>query len=214
MKDPAAYHHSSKDPVLPTPRQLGAVPGTGPGPLQRGRPAPRVEVRLLSDDDVPTLTALLGANREHLAPWDPTRPEEYWTEEFQRQDTARLLDLHRLGGILPGVVLLDGEPVGRISVNNVVRGPFLSGDLGYWVSRHVTGRGVATAAVAAMTGWAFGGAGLHRLQAGTLLHNAASQRVLRKSGFTPIGVAPRYLRIAGEWQDHLLFQLLDEPGMR
>jgi ribosomal-protein-alanine N-acetyltransferase len=38
--------------------------------------------------------------------------------------------------------------------------------------------------------------------------------VLRRSGFTPIGVAPRYLRIAGEWQDHLLFQLLDEPGMR
>ena len=173
-----------------------------------------VTVRLVGPDDVPTLTALLAANREHLAPWDPARPEEYWTEEFQRQDTARLLDLHRLGGILPGVVLLDGEPVGRISVNNVVRGPFLSGDLGYWVARHVTGRGVATAAVAAMTGWAFGEAGLHRLQAGTLLHNAASQRVLRTSGFTPIGVAPRYLRIAGEWQDHLLFQLLHEPGMR
>jgi [ribosomal protein S5]-alanine N-acetyltransferase len=38
--------------------------------------------------------------------------------------------------------------------------------------------------------------------------------VLRKSRFTLIGIAPRYLRIAGEWQDHLLFQLLDEPGMR
>ena len=173
-----------------------------------------VTVRLVSQDDVPALTALLAANRDHLAPWDPTRPEEYWTEEFQRQDTARLLDLHRLGGILPGVVVLDGEPVGRITVNNVVRGAFLSGDLGYWVSGHATGRGVATAAVAAMTRWAFGEAGLHRLQAGTLLHNAASQRVLRKNGFTPIGVAPRYLRIAGEWQDHLLFQLLDEPGVR
>ena len=99
-----------------------------------------------------------------------------------------------------------------------VRGPFLSGDLGYFVSRHVTGRGVATAAVAAMTRLAFGEAGLHRLRAGTLLHDAASQTVLRRNGFTPIGVAPRYLRIAGRWQDHLLFQVLaDEtatPGMR
>ncbi len=174
----------------------------------------QVTVRPVGLDDVPALTALLVANRDHLAPWDPVRPDDYWTEEFQRQDTARLLDLHRLGGVLPGVVLLDGEPVGRISVHNVVHGPFLSGDLGYWVSRHATRRGVATAAVAEMVRWAFGEVGLHRLQAGTLLHNAASQRVLRKSGFTPIGVAPGYLRIAGEWQDHLLFQLLNEPGMR
>ena len=171
-----------------------------------------VTVRILTPDDVPALTALLVTNRNHLAPWDPVRPEGFSTEEFQRQDAARLLDLHRLGGILPGLVLLDGEPVGRITVNDVVHGPFLSGDLGYWVSRHVTGRGIATAAVAAMTRLAFGEAGLHRLQAGTLLHNAASQKVLRRNGFTPIGVAPRYLRIAGEWQDHLLFQLLADEA--
>jgi ribosomal-protein-alanine N-acetyltransferase len=173
-----------------------------------------VTVRTLTEDDVPALTALLVANRDHLAPWDPQRADEYFTEEFQRSDTARLLEVHRQGGVLPGVVLLDGEPVGRINVDNVVRGAFLSGDLGYWVAEHVTGRGVATAAVAAMTRLAFGEAGLHRLQAGTLLHNGASQRVLRRNGFTAIGVAPRYVRIAGEWQDHVLFQLLNESGMR
>jgi RimJ/RimL family protein N-acetyltransferase len=65
------------------------------------------------------------------------------------------------------------------------------------MSRQVAVRpvGVATAAVAAMAQWAFGEARLRRLQAGTLLHNAASQRVLRKSGF-------------------MLFRLLREPGMR
>ncbi|MGP6171151.1 GNAT family N-acetyltransferase [Microbacterium sp. A204] len=47
---------------------------------------------------------------------------------------------------------------------------------------------------------------LHRLQAATLLHNAASQRVLAANGFERIGMAPKYLRIAGEWQDHYLFQ--------
>jgi [ribosomal protein S5]-alanine N-acetyltransferase len=57
---------------------------------------------------------------------------------------------------------------------------------------------------------AFGGLGLHRLQAGTLLHNVPSQRVLIKNGFRPFAVAPSYLKIAGEWQDHILFQLLTE----
>src|SRR5829696_9080178 len=37
MKDPAAPHTSGKDPVLPAPRKLGAVPWTGPGALQQDR---------------------------------------------------------------------------------------------------------------------------------------------------------------------------------
>ena len=57
---------------------------------------------------------------------------------------------------------------------------------------------------------AFHELGLHRLQADTLVHNAASQRVLARNGFTRIGLAPRYLRIAGRWQDHVLHQRLAE----
>ncbi|WP_313959774.1 GNAT family protein [Microbacterium paludicola] len=52
--------------------------------------------------------------------------------------------------------------------------------------------------------------GPHRVQAATLTHNTASQRVLVANGFIRIGAAARYLRIAGEWQDHLLFQRLLE----
>jgi ribosomal-protein-alanine N-acetyltransferase len=181
------------------------TPVLGCGPVD-------VTVRVLTEDDVPALTRLLVANREFLAPWDPERPDEYFTEGVQRAEARRTLERHGQGGVLPGVVLVDGEPVGRVNVNNVVRGPLLSGDLGYWVSEHVTGRGVATAAVAAMVRLAFGEAGLHRLQAGTLVHNSASQRVLRRNRFERIGFAPRYLRIAGRWQDHLLFQLLNEPA--
>jgi ribosomal-protein-alanine N-acetyltransferase len=50
--------------------------------------------------------------------------------------------------------------------------------------------------------------GLHRIEASTLLHNIGSQRVLLKAGFQQIGMAPRYLRIAGEWQDHNLYQIV------
>ena len=72
-----------------------------------------------------------------------------------------------------------------------------------------TGRGVATAAVAHVVA-ACARDGLHRLQAGTLLHNAASQAVLQRNGFERIGVARRYLRIAGTWQDHVLLERLLE----
>jgi ribosomal-protein-alanine N-acetyltransferase len=48
--------------------------------------------------------------------------------------------------------------------------------------------------------------GLHRLQAATLPHNAASQKILKRAGFEEIGHAPSYLRIGGFWQDHVLYQ--------
>ncbi len=50
------------------------------------------------------------------------------------------------------------------------------------------------------------------MQAETLLHNTGSQRVLERNGFERIGLAPAYLRIAGSWQDHILFQVLN-PAM-
>ena len=52
--------------------------------------------------------------------------------------------------------------------------------------------------------------GLPGLQAGTLVDNVASQRVLTKNGFGEIGLAPRYLQIDGAYRDHILFQLLSD----
>jgi [ribosomal protein S5]-alanine N-acetyltransferase len=48
------------------------------------------------------------------------------------------------------------------------------------------------------------------VEAATLPHNEASQGVLRKAGFRQEGLAKRYLKIDGKWQDHVLFALLRE----
>ena len=65
---------------------------------------------------------------------------------------------------------------------------------------------------AAMLPFAFGTLGLHRLEAACLPHNDASARVLEKAGFKREGMARRYLKINGLWQDHDLFALLhDDP---
>jgi hypothetical protein len=84
--------------------------------------------------------------------------------------------------------------------------------LGYWVSESRAGRGLAAAAVADVTELAFGELGLHRLDAATLLHNTPSQRVLLRNGFRPFAVAESYIKIAGRWQDHILFQLFSPGG--
>ncbi len=111
-----------------------------------------------------------------------------------------------------GFGILDEEDrvAGRITLNDIVRGAFQSCHLGYWLSAAANGRGLATAAVRDMIRVAFEEQGLHRIQAGTLMHNVRSQRVLERNGFVRFGVAPAYLKIAGEWQDHALYQLVNE----
>ncbi len=176
-----------------------------------------VSLRLVTEDDAAALTHLLAANADHLAPWEPLRDADHATEPVQRRLLREALRRHATGAVVPLLICraaADGseEVVGRMTINDVVRGAFQSAHLGYWVSAHATGAGVGTAAVAAAVRVAFDDLGLHRLQADTLEHNAASRRVLARTGFTEIGRAPRYLRIAGRWQDHVLHQLLDEPA--
>jgi [ribosomal protein S5]-alanine N-acetyltransferase len=166
--------------------------------------------RLLDPDDAPALLEIAREDRDFFAPWEPLRDERWLTEAAQREDIAAKLDSYRLGLALPHVVLDDaGEVIGRITLNNVVRGAFQSCSVGYFIRSAANGRGHATSAVRQMVATAFGELGLHRVEAGTLVHNAASQRVLERNGFVRFALAPQYLRIAGRWQDHVLFQVLN-----
>jgi len=156
-----------------------------------------ITTRLVAVDDVPIVAALIAANRAHLAPWDPVRPDEYYTEAGQHAVIGAALEQYESGAAYPCVIVDDGRIAGRINLNNVVRGAFQSGNLGYWVDAAGTGRGVATAAVAHLAGVAFGELGLHRIEAGTLPVNVASQRVLERNGFVRFSLAPSTCRSPG-----------------
>lgn len=167
-------------------------------------------IRLITLDDAPRIADLIQGSREFLAPWEPDRSEEYFTTAGQRIAIADALARHAAGRNLPQVILDEQQRVaGRITLNDIVRGPFQSCHLGYWLNAADNGRGLASEAVRDIITIAFGQMALHRIQAGTLVHNVRSQRVLERNGFVRFGLAPQYLKIAGQWQDHVLFQLVN-----
>lgn len=158
--------------------------------------------------DANELAAAYRRNRSHLAPWEPDRSEDFFTEARQAEDIAARIAASEAGagcslGLFRGATI-----IGRFNLAGVVRGPFQSAGLGYWIGGQDVGRGLATAAVRAIVRAAREDLGLHRLEASTLTHNQASQRVLVKAGFEQIGMAPQYLHIAGRWQDHNLHQTI------
>jgi ribosomal-protein-alanine N-acetyltransferase len=161
--------------------------------------------------DAPELAAVVQHNRAFMAPWEPVRDDAYFTEAGQDTVIGKALTAHERGHSIPHVIVDDdGRIVGRIALNGIVPWPFLSCSVGYWVAAADNGRGVATEAMAEIKQLAFHQLGLHRIQGETLLHNVASQRVLDRNGFVRIGMAPKFLQIAGTWQDHLLFHVLNE----
>jgi [ribosomal protein S5]-alanine N-acetyltransferase len=165
--------------------------------------------RLVTPGDAPALAELIRASRDFLAPWEPTRQEEYFTVDGQHAVIQNDLEQYDQGSKLPHVILDEaGEVVGRITLSGIVRSCFQSCSMGYWVSASNNGRGFATAAVREIVRVAFDELGLHRVQAETLLHNVRSQRVLERNGFVRFGVAPAYLKIAGRWQDHVMYQVI------
>ena len=150
-------------------------------------------------------------NRAHLSPWEPVRDEEFFSEAWQERDVVQYVTDAPAGRNVRFVIVSeDGAIHGRVNLNNIVRGAFRSADLGYWVDGALQGRGLTTRAVEIALRHAREECGRHPVQAATRVQNAASQPVLAANGFERIGLAPRYLRIAGSWQDHVLFQRLLE----
>ncbi len=165
-----------------------------------------VTLRLIEEADAAALASAYDRNRGYLEPWDPARPEGFYTTAWHVAEIPRQLEEFVAGEALPLVLASDGDILGRVTVTGITRGAFQSGRLGYWIDEEAAGRGIMSAAVRSVRETARDEFALHRLEAGTLLHNRASQRVLENAGFERIGIAPLYLCIAGRWQDHMLFQ--------
>src|SRR5262249_18137385 len=104
----------------------------------------------------------------------------------------------------------DGAMVGGLTLANVRRGVAQAASVGYWTGAPFARKGYMSAAMRALIPYAFGNLRLHRLEAACIPHNAASIRLLEKSGFQREGYAREYLCINGVWHDHLLFARLKD----
>jgi [ribosomal protein S5]-alanine N-acetyltransferase len=99
---------------------------------------------------------------------------------------------------------VDGAAVGGIAFHVQSDVERIGAELGYWLGEKFWGRGIATAAVRAVTEHALATHALHRVFALPFAHNRASARVLEKAGFTLEGV----LRSSVIKDGHVLDQLL------
>lgn len=171
----------------------------------------RVVLRAPQMSDYPAWAELRATSRDFLVPWEPLwAPDELSRASFRRRVRHYLRDMREdMGYALFVYDTQSSALVGGITLCNVRRGVTQSCTLGYWVGAAHAKRGYMTAAVRAVVPFVFDSLELHRLEAACLPTNTASMRLVKRVGFTREGLARRYLRINGDWRDHVLYALLD-----
>lgn len=175
---------------------------------------PRLLLTPLSPDAAARVLAYHVANREHLGPVSPARPDNFFTVTWWRSRLAQDAEDWRRGTALRLFLLpreaspTSGPVLGSVSINDIRRGPLQCGELGFGLDAKSQGRGLMSEAVRAVSGYAFGALGLHRLQANHLPDNHRSAAVLRRVGFRVEGLARESVLIEGRWRDHVLTALV------
>lgn len=158
------------------------------------------------------LLALRQRNFHFFQPFEPIRSEHYFTIEEQKKMISTSVqaaenDQAYVFGVFHNVT---NKLIGRIELSGIARGPFQNAYLGYFLDQEHNGKGFATEAVSLCVKYALTQIGLHRIQAGVMPRNVPSIRVLEKAGFRYEGLATKYLKINGKWEDHALYAIIAE----
>ncbi|MDT5095993.1 MAG: [ribosomal protein S5]-alanine N-acetyltransferase [Mycobacterium sp.] len=172
-----------------------------------------VRLRPVRMRDAPDWSRIRLADQNFLEPWEPTADTEWTRRQSMSAWPSVCSGLRaeaRKGRMLPFVIEVDGQFSGQLTIGNVTHGALRTAWIGYWVSSAVTGRGVATGALALGLDHCFSAVRLHRVEATVRPENAASRRVLAKVGFREEGLLQRYLDVDGGWRDHLLVAITIE----
>jgi ribosomal-protein-alanine N-acetyltransferase len=174
----------------------------------------RTRIHLPEPGDAAKLLRYRVENREHLAPWEPLREASYYTLEHCAQAIADGHETAALDRGYPFAVfsLDEARILASFTLAHVVRGPFQACLLGYGIDARQQGRGLMHEALEAGLAWAFGELDLHRVMANYLPRNERSAKLLERLGFEREGYARDYLRIAGQWENHVLTAKIRPDG--
>jgi len=166
----------------------------------------QIRIRPLVASDAATLHASIMMNREHLDRWlrwsnsIQTEADAIATIAVSAAKQERGLGFHSgiwVGEELAGgVVCRDIEPLHRRA------------EIGYWLARNHTGKGLATRAAIRMIDHLFLVAQLHRVEMQCGVDNLRSRAIPERLGFRLEGIMRESHWITTQFVDHALYGLL------
>jgi [ribosomal protein S5]-alanine N-acetyltransferase len=155
----------------------------------------RVFIRPLSEQDCLAFLSAVRRSRSLHGPW--ITPRAGTEKEFSTYLERFGSDRHHAFLV---VHCVSNEMVGVININEVIRGPFQSGLLGYYAFSPYAGQGLMFEGMNLVLKHAFRKLKLRRLEAHIQPGNGASIALVQKCGFIHEGLSCRLLK-GGRWSE-------------
>ncbi len=168
----------------------------------------RLELHLLGPEAAAAVREYGLRSITYHTPFDPIRPVDYWELPVVADRLVCQQWEAGKGSSLCLFITRRDSParvLGAINLRNIQRGAFMGGTLGYGLAPDSVGHGYMTESVIGIVRIAFEELGLHRVELNIMPRNARSLAVAERCGFTREGLSPRFLKIAGRWEDHVRF---------
>lgn len=173
------------------------------GALKAGR---GLELRPLHLADARALFALVEVDRARLRRWLPWVDLTWEASDIRRFILRTQAQFKDGQGATFGVWWKD-RLVG-VAGFNWIDGPNRSGALGYWLAREAEGRGLMTAAVAALLRHGFRNLELNRVEIRAGVRNRRSRAIPERLGFRREGTLHQAEWVDGRFVDHAVYGLL------
>ena len=169
--------------------------------------AEKVTLRMPVMGDHHAWVRLRQDGEESLKPWEPVWAPDHFSKRAFSNRVFWARKTYETGRGVPLFIVRreDKALLGAITLDNIRRGPAMSGALGYWIGANYVRNGYMSDAIQSVVHYAFYHMDISRVEAATLPENAASRGLLEKTGFKYEGVAQSYLQIAGRWRTHVLY---------
>lgn len=152
------------------------------------------------------LHRLITDNREHLAEWLP------WAQRAvspgdTRAFIERAMKQDAEGKGTHHCIFYEGRVAG-VAGFHPIRWGSRTGELGYWLGREFTGRGLVTGACSILLGIAFNELDLNRMEIRCAAGNTRSIAVAKRLGMIYEGTLREAERLGGGYVDHVIHSML------
>lgn len=177
----------------------------------------RLFLKILSDQPEHARQVLDFYNRNRLVfeKYEPTRPENFYTENYHRTLLHCEYQLFLKLKSMRYWIYEKSNPeliIGTVSFHNIVRSEFQSCGIGYKMDSEYWHLGMAKEAISFLMFQVFEELHLHRIEAYVMPENTNSIYLLDSLGFCREGLCRQTAKIQGRWTDHLLYSILRDTG--
>ncbi len=166
-----------------------------------------LELGLAQEHHADEVFSIISENYQHLFDWMGWLNNEMTVEDVRQFYRSSLKSFADNGSELVLLIVADGKIVGTVGLHGINHRD-KSGEIGYWLAEHATGKGFVTKSVERILSYGFDELKLNRIVIKCASENLKSRAIPEKWGFKEEGTEREAAWLHTKFIDHVVYSML------